>query len=958
MSAVEPTSVASSRPGVDPQSVEGVFLAALGHATPAERAAFLDEACGDDATRRRRVEALLRAYDDAGSFLEQPAVRVDPSDGPETFDFLDPTDKPGCLGTLGHYEIIDLIGRGGMGLVFRALDPRLNRIVAVKVLAPQLAAHPTARRRFLREAQAAAAVSHPHVVTIFAVDEARLPYLVMECIVGQSLQQKLDQHGPLRLTEILRIGQQVAEGLAAAHKQGLVHRDIKPANILLENGVERVKITDFGLARAADDAAITRTGEVFGSPQYMSPEQARGDRVDHRSDLFSLGCVLYAMCTGRSPFRADTLAAAIKRVCEDTPRPIEQVNVELPGWLIEVIDQLLAKDPEQRIQTAAEVSVCLEQCLARVQGARMSATTPVVAMPRTIEPPPSRPLLWSEMHVGQRLIFAGSVLGGLVFFFLLLGLLDIVELPPFRHDEESALFLLVVGLGLAGALVAAGLSLKPKLSGEASPAEVAETEARRMRWGRRLVIAGCAGLALPMTGILLLALYMSHNPQTILSPFDAREVGQAVMVTCLAGWLVLATGLVLQRKLLGADVWADLFQTALMVVFWPITLPLWMSRRTPRPQPAAAVAPPLSRRQTNPWMVLGWVVLGVLGLGGLFVVLGLLVPMLAYQGARVVRDRAPMTMKGHVEVLHDEREPVKNLQINGFPNSDVRFEANKAIALGVTPGPQQVRITYENGWVEDLPIEVEPQQTTTITLPSLRSLAGVVVDFQAGGLEVEFRPAESKKNVVAQLLPEGGGEVVHRVTAGGQYRLRPGRYAMDVIDRKAGWKPNDNPDSGIRRLENVEFRPGEITTLAVSRDLHAIAQMRPDSDGLSILRWGRDYALTPSQARVMQALILAMADDKPGVEEGELLTLSGEIEVPTLRTLFNDGKHPAWQILLNPGRKLFRLESLENLTKKPALSGRGSSSPPVRRPVLLESAKTLDEPVDEPCDALRPVNAP
>ncbi len=246
-----PTSAGS----VDPQSVEGLFLAALAKPDADQRRAFLDAACTDE-VQRQRVEALLRAYHDAGSFLETPAAGQDgiPSGLEQStaeelpLDFLHPTDQPGFLGTLGPYQIIETIGRGGMGIVLRALDPKLNRIVAVKVLAPELAANPNARRRFMRKAQAAAAVSHPHVVTIHAVDEDQLPYLVMECVLGQSLQEKLDRAGALRTTEILRIGRQIAEGLAAAHQQGLIHRDIKPANILLENGVERVKITDFGLA--------------------------------------------------------------------------------------------------------------------------------------------------------------------------------------------------------------------------------------------------------------------------------------------------------------------------------------------------------------------------------------------------------------------------------------------------------------------------------------------------------------------------------------------------------------------------------------------------------------------------------------------------------------------------------------------------------------------------------------
>ena len=296
-----------------------ILLAALEKTRLEEREAFLVQACGADAELRSRVEALLRASEVQDSFLETPAAETELF-GPETeslreacaeqdslrLDFLHPSDDPEALGRLGLYTITGFIGRGGMGVVLKGRDTKLNRVVAVKVLAPELASNPTARKRFQREAHAAAAVVHQHIVTIHAVDEDRLPYLVMECIVGQSLQEKIDREGQLQLVEILRIGQQVASGLAAAHAHGLIHRDVKPANILLENGVERVRITDFGLARAVDDVGVTRTGEVTGTPQYMSPEQAQGLPTDGRSDLFSFGCVLYAMCTGRPPFRAET----------------------------------------------------------------------------------------------------------------------------------------------------------------------------------------------------------------------------------------------------------------------------------------------------------------------------------------------------------------------------------------------------------------------------------------------------------------------------------------------------------------------------------------------------------------------------------------------------------------------------------------------------------------------------
>jgi hypothetical protein len=442
---------------VDRQSIEGIFVEALGKPSPDERRAFLDAACEGNADRRMRVEALLKAYDDAGSFLQQPAG--DWRNPPDTAagapaaepgvdihgiptGMLEPSDKPGCLGTLGPYEVQEFLGRGGMGVVLRALDPKLNRVVAIKVLAPELGAQVVSRKRFLREAQAAAAVSHPHVVTIHAVEESKLPYLVMECIVGRTLQQKIDQTGPLKLTEILRIGTQLAEGLAAAHKHGLVHRDIKPANILLENGVERVKITDFGLARSVDNTDITRTGEVSGTPQFMSPEQAQGQRVDHRSDLFSLGCVLYAMCTGRSPFRGENLAVVVRRICDDTPRPIQDMNPEIPGWLVETVDRLLSKDPACRFQTAAEVAEVLSSELAFAQ---QPAGARVVPPPRVAAPPKFSdrfaafwPVSITPAHAPNNWL----VLGALGVTGFLIG--RIARFPDF----DGFILYLILGLGL------------------------------------------------------------------------------------------------------------------------------------------------------------------------------------------------------------------------------------------------------------------------------------------------------------------------------------------------------------------------------------------------------------------------------------------------------------------------------------------------------------------------------
>ncbi len=272
------------------------------------------------------------------------------------------------LGRIGRYEVERLIGVGGMGVVFKAFDTELNRPVAVKVLAPYLAGSGPARKRFAREARAAAAVVHEHVVAIHNVEnEGESPFLVMPYVAGESLQQRIDRDGALELCEILRIAMQTASGLAAAHAQGLVHRDVKPSNILLEQGIERSLLTDFGLARTRDDASLTHTGYHPGTPQYMSPEQARGDAVDARSDLFSLGSVIYAMCTGRAPFRAETNYGVLRRITDNEPRRIREVNSVIPEWLEGIVNKLLAKDVSQRFQTAIEVAELLEQCLAHVQ---------------------------------------------------------------------------------------------------------------------------------------------------------------------------------------------------------------------------------------------------------------------------------------------------------------------------------------------------------------------------------------------------------------------------------------------------------------------------------------------------------------------------------------------------------------------------------------------------------------
>jgi eukaryotic-like serine/threonine-protein kinase len=275
---------------------------------------------------------------------------------------------PEMLGRLGRYDIEKIIGSGGMGIVLKAHDSELNRPIAIKILAPHLSHVGAARERFAREGRAAAAVVHEHVVAIYNVEaDGTLPFLTMQYVPGHSLQHRVDENGPLRVEEILRIGLQAACGLAAAHAHGLVHRDVKPSNILLEDTVERAILTDFGLARAMDDASLTQTGIIAGTPHYMSPEQASGGDIDARSDLFSLGAVLYFMSTGHPPFRAASALAVLHRICREPHRPVRYWNKDIPDELADIIDQLLEKKPSRRVASAEEVRQRLAHQLSHVQ---------------------------------------------------------------------------------------------------------------------------------------------------------------------------------------------------------------------------------------------------------------------------------------------------------------------------------------------------------------------------------------------------------------------------------------------------------------------------------------------------------------------------------------------------------------------------------------------------------------
>jgi serine/threonine protein kinase len=287
---------------------------------------------------------------------------------------------PRCPAQIAHYRVFELIGAGGMGRVYRAEDTALNRAVALKVLA----AHPDDRlatERFLREARALASVPHPNLVTVYQAGADRgVVYLAMELLKGETLEARA-RRGPLPPREVARIGAQIAAGLGAIHARGLIHRDIKPSNIWLvepDAGDGRpecdVKILDFGLARSADGTAqLTEVGTVLGTPAYMSPEQARGADLDARTDLFSLGCVLYALATGCPPFGSSNPLSQAVMVATEAHVPAREQNPAVPAALGALIDDLLATDPNERPLTADEVRE-------RLHGARASRRAGLVAL--------------------------------------------------------------------------------------------------------------------------------------------------------------------------------------------------------------------------------------------------------------------------------------------------------------------------------------------------------------------------------------------------------------------------------------------------------------------------------------------------------------------------------------------------------------------------------------------------
>jgi pimeloyl-ACP methyl ester carboxylesterase len=334
------------------RQVEGLFDEVV-DLPSGERAAALSRAGAHDPALRREVEALLAAEGDNAMAAELAGLvsRVMRRRDQETAD-------PGE--TVGSYEILEQLGSGGMGVVFRAMDRRLHRPVALKFLPESVGADEQLRQRFLQEAKAAASLDHTNICTIYGIEQApdgRL-FLVMPFYDGETLQRRI-RRGPLPVPEALDYARQIAEGLGHAHAAGIVHRDIKPANVTITRD-GRIKILDFGIAKMAD-ASLTRTGMVLGTLAYMSPEQAAGEKqVDHRTDLWALGVVLYEMLAGRRPFAQDTIAALFNAVQALEPVPLRELRPDVPPRLDEVVTRLLQKAREHRYADTEALLVALE----------------------------------------------------------------------------------------------------------------------------------------------------------------------------------------------------------------------------------------------------------------------------------------------------------------------------------------------------------------------------------------------------------------------------------------------------------------------------------------------------------------------------------------------------------------------------------------------------------------------
>jgi eukaryotic-like serine/threonine-protein kinase len=410
--------------------IDAIFAAAL-EQEPSQREAFLARASGSDEALRRAVAALLRASTRAESFLETPiftlsggfrAERVtglsaEGSDAPETAAAdADPAGSmaaplPDLLGLTGrqvsHFRVQSVLSAGGMGLVYRGHDLRLGRPVALKFLLPQYSLDASAKERFLQEARAASLLDHPNICTVHETGETPEGhlFLAMSCYEGETLHQRLAGRGALPIEDALDLARQSAHGLGTAHAAGIVHRDLKPGNLmLLPDGT--LKILDFGLAKVRD-LSITRSGERAGTVAYMSPEQLQGEPVDGRSDLWSLGAVLYEMLTGKLPFGTGHEIATAYRILSEEPAPLSSLRPEIPPGLEQLVGKLLRKEPAERYATAAEVLQALE-AVAAGSSVLPAADTPEKVRPRQPRRPQRLTRARRGVLVGTLVLLAGT----------------------------------------------------------------------------------------------------------------------------------------------------------------------------------------------------------------------------------------------------------------------------------------------------------------------------------------------------------------------------------------------------------------------------------------------------------------------------------------------------------------------------------------------------------------------
>ena len=342
------------------QQIKALLQAAL-EREPAERPAFLDEACQGDKLLRQQVNSFIISHEQAGGFIEEPAFEV-------MAESLQNKQTELVGQTLGHYRVLEQLGAGGMGEVYLAEDARLGRKVALKMLPADLTAEDERVRRFQQEARAASALNHPNIITIYEIVEMdSRHFMATEFIDGETLLERL-KTGLMKIHDALDVAVQVASALCAAHQAGIVHRDIKPGNIMLRtDGI--VKVLDFGLAMLSEqknddlEAATlvkTKQGTVMGTAHYMSPEQARGQKMDARTDIFSLGVVLYEMLTGRVPFGGQTMTDVLASILMLEPPSLSQSAPDAPEELQRIVHHALRKDKEERYQTAAELLIDLK----------------------------------------------------------------------------------------------------------------------------------------------------------------------------------------------------------------------------------------------------------------------------------------------------------------------------------------------------------------------------------------------------------------------------------------------------------------------------------------------------------------------------------------------------------------------------------------------------------------------